>query len=176
MPFSCIIFNDDLLAAEQLVEYLGSLPLLSLVGIFTNPHQAVEKLNNLITNNRMADVDLERQSILVKLSGKNKAVKLYIDEIILVEGASNYVKIHTVDKIYVPYSKMSAMEDELKIYKVFKRISRSFIISSMHIEKVDGYHISLENNLSVSVSKLYRNAFDSFLLELLQSKINDLEP
>lgn len=166
MPFSCIIFNDDLLAAEQLIEYLGALPLLNLVKTFSSPVKAMEELHQLIANNRL---DLERPSILIKLSGKNSAVKLYIDDIILIEGASNYIKIHTKDKIYVPYSKMYAMENELRNYNIFKRISRSFIISSLHIEKVEGYHIKLKNELNVSVSKLYRPAFDSFLMELLNN-------
>ncbi|MET4141431.1 LytTR family DNA-binding domain-containing protein [Pedobacter sp. UYP1] len=170
MPFSCIIFNDDLLAAEQLVEYLGALPLLNLVKTFSSPVKAMEELHHLIANNQLSNPGLERPSILVKLSGKNRAVKLYIDDIILIEGASNYIKIHTKDKLYVPYNKMSAMENELRNYNNFKRISRSFIISSLYIEKVDGYHIKLKNELAVSVSKLYRPAFDSFLMELLNSR------
>lgn len=135
--------------------------------------RAVEEINKLFINASTPNMPLERPSLLLKLSGKNIAVKLYIDEIILIEGASNYIKIHTANKIYVPYSKISAMENELKMYKIFKRVSRSFIISSRYIEKVDGYNIKLKNELSVSVSKCYRSDFNSFLNELLTNKINN---
>lgn len=173
MSFYCIIFNDDLIASEQLSEYLHHISVLNLVKSFSCPMKAVEEINRLFINASPPNMLLERPSFLLKLSGKNIAVKLYIDEIILIEGASNYIKIHTANKIYVPYSKISAMENELKMYKIFKRISRSFIISSRYIEKVDGYNIKLKNELSVSVSKCYRSNFNSFLNELLKSKNNN---
>ncbi|MCX2576124.1 LytR/AlgR family response regulator transcription factor [Pedobacter sandarakinus] len=110
----------------------------------------------------------ENPFIMVKLSGKNQILKLYIDDIIMIEGASNYIKIHTANKIYVPYGKMANMEKELQPYNFLIRISRSFIISSKHVEKIEGYIVRLKNNLVVSVGKSYYQSFDEFFERLVK--------
>lgn len=125
-----------------------------------------------VVNNSLLKMASENPSILIRLNGKNHIVRLFINDIILIEGASNYIKIHTTDKIYVPYIKMSTIEDELRQHSVFRRVNKSFIISSRHIVKVETYKIRLTNNLLVSVGRSYRNNFDSFLFELYRTRTN----
>lgn len=117
-------------------------------------------INNLIKKN-----SFENPFIILKLSGPNKFLKLYIDNIIAIEGASNYIKIHTVDKILVPYKKLLSIENELKEYSTFRRISKSVIISIKHIEKTEGYNIYLKKDLCFSVGESYKKDFRTNLLK-----------
>ncbi|MBE5322231.1 response regulator transcription factor [Pedobacter sp. MR2016-19] len=110
----------------------------------------------------------EKPFIMVKLGSKNEVVKIYTENIIVIEGASNYIKIHTLSKIYVPYYKLSSIDEDLKIHPDFLRINRSNIISAKHIKKVEGYKLMLKNGLEVSVSDAYKGKFDWFLTELIR--------
>lgn len=115
----------------------------------------------------------EKPFIMVKLGSKNETIKIHTDDIIGVEGASNYIKIHTTGKTYMPYYKISAIDEDLKEHPYFLRINKSNIISAKHIKNVLGYRLTLDNGQELSVSSAYKIKFDWFLKNIVSKKPND---
>ncbi|MDQ0968486.1 two-component system LytT family response regulator [Flavobacterium sp. W4I14] len=113
-----------------------------------------EKTVNAVINN----IAKEKPYIMVKLSC-TQIRRVYVDEIIAVEGNGNYINIYTTDAVLTPYYKLVDMEHNLKAFLFMKRINKSYIISTKHIEKIDGFLISLKNGLNVSVGESYRSNF-----------------
>nr|WP_121273684.1 LytTR family DNA-binding domain-containing protein [Pedobacter schmidteae] len=90
--------------------------------------------------------------------------KIYVNDIIAVQGASNYVKIHTTDKkSYMTYGKMSDFERELHTSGAFIRISKSFIISIPAIKLIKGKNIILSNDFEISIGETYKTDVQKYL-------------
>ncbi|SFA54131.1 two component transcriptional regulator, LytTR family [Pedobacter suwonensis] len=123
-----------------------------------------------IVNNLVNKIGESHPYIMIRLSAKGEMLKVYLDEIIAIEGASNYIKIHTLTKVVMPYYTMAKIEEKLNLFKNFKRINKSFIISAKQIEKINGDNIELKKGLVVTVSRSYKNNLKSFLSGL--SNIN----
>ncbi|MGM9476839.1 LytR/AlgR family response regulator transcription factor [Pedobacter sp. GSP4] len=113
----------------------------------------------------------EKPYIMVTLGSKMQVQRVYVDEIIAIKGNGNYINIHTINGVLVSYYKLSDMEHDLKIFLFMKRISKSYIISIKHIEKVEGFAISLKNNLNLSVGESYRSDFKKSIKKLLYSNL-----
>ncbi|WP_067031392.1 LytR/AlgR family response regulator transcription factor [Allomuricauda sp. CP2A] len=94
-----------------------------------------------------------------------KNVKVKYDEIVMIEGLSNYVKIHLKeDKILVVYERLSQLQKILPYHK-FARIHKSYIIS---LEKINNYGIdSVEiGGKELSIGKSYKERFLSKIKKL----------
>lgn len=85
-----------------------------------------------------------------------KYTKILVDDIIVVEAALNYVKIHTKLNVFLIYNSMKCIENDLKPYKDFIRINKSFIISKNYIRKVEGKRVFMENELVANIGSTYR--------------------
>ncbi|WP_316801879.1 LytTR family DNA-binding domain-containing protein [Pedobacter nototheniae] len=112
---------------------------------------------------------LEEEFIWIKSGIKSETLKIFITSIIAVQAASNYIQIHTHEKTYLQYGKISDMEKHLKKFNRFKRISRSFIISVNHIKKYDGNNVYLSNNIVVNIALSYKPEIKSFLTSLTKN-------
>jgi len=121
-----------------------------------------------ITNDLIQRAFKEKPFVIIKLSGKNNIVKVYVDDIIAIEGYGNYIKIHTINEMLTPYYKLSEMENKLKEYLNFKRVSKSFIISTKHIVKINGYNITLKDCINVWVGESYKNHFSKNLMKWVE--------
>ncbi len=111
-----------------------------------------------VVNRLISRIETEDPFIWVKLA-KNSMVKVYIKNIIAIEGNGNYINIHTVNEILTPYYKISEIEKDLASYSQLKRVSKSFIVSIHYIKKRVGHSLSLQNNLLVNISEPYRKDF-----------------
>ena len=121
-------------------------------------------INGIINN-----LAKEKPYIMVKLGSKMQIQKIYVKEIIAVEGNGNYINIHTTSGMLISYYKLSEMENDLKTFLFMKRISKSYIMSTKHIEKIDGFSILLKNNLNVSVGESYRSDFKRNIAKLFDN-------
>lgn len=83
---------------------------------------------------RKAEIDQgTHETLQIKVDKQYLQIKL--SELIYVEGASDYVKIHTVHKTFITYDKLSNLEIRLKP-KGFVRIHKSYLVA---LEKIDRY-------------------------------------
>lgn len=126
-----------------------------------------------IMANLISRLKVEDDFIMIRLAGKNNALKLYLKEIIAIESASNYLKVHTLEKTYIPYGTLNAMEEELKSFADFRRISRSFIINTRFIKNINRYKILMEKGLYATVGNSYQKEFDAYFDELTKKKRNN---
>ncbi len=68
----------------------------------------------------------------IYLKADKKMVQIVLDEILYIEGLSNYVKIHLTDRMVISYQKLSYLEEILPVDN-FIRVHRSFIVARSKI-------------------------------------------
>jgi DNA-binding LytR/AlgR family response regulator len=76
----------------------------------------------------------EQAYIFLKIDKKQE--KIYLKDILYIEGLKDYIKVHTIDKILVAYDRLSYMEEKLPENK-FIRIHKSYIAA---IHKITNYN------------------------------------
>ncbi len=91
-----------------------------------------------------------------------KIVKVFYDEIIFIEGLSEYVKIHTTGKNLVVLESLKNLESNLPPDK-FIRIHKSYIVATGKIEAITGNSIEIDEEL-LPIGKSYK---DTVLKKLL---------
>ncbi len=80
-----------------------------------------------------------------------------LEEILFVEGAQNYVFIHTKEKRIMSLMRMKEIELKLPNQQFF-RIHKSFIISLKQIEKIESYQVTIKD-YKIPIGKIYKEAF-----------------
>jgi DNA-binding LytR/AlgR family response regulator len=95
-----------------------------------------------------------------------KMVKVLLDEILYIEGSSDYIKIYTHSKTIMTKHLISSLEETLP-KDIFIRIHRSFIISA---NKIDSYTADLIHigKKELPIGRLFKQNVNKFL----QSKSN----
>lgn len=79
--------------------------------------------------------------IIVKVD--KKMVKLFLEDIIFIEGMKEYVKVITPDKTYITHRTLTSISEELP-ENLFSRVHKSFTVSIDKINSIEGnlIHIS----------------------------------
>lgn len=99
--------------------------------------------------------------IFVKLDSKNKLKRVLHDDIIYVEGAGNYITIHTITEKITTYLTVRDFE-ELVPPEKFMRVQKSYVVAIEKIMGLEGNELILENNKSVFVGESYRQKVNEF--------------
>ncbi|MFD0749234.1 LytR/AlgR family response regulator transcription factor [Mucilaginibacter calamicampi] len=107
----------------------------------------------------------KRDFFYVKSDIKGKAVKVRVNDIIYVEGALNYVKIHQAKGAILSYLTLSEMLQYLPAEQ-FSRIHHSFIINNEKITTIEGGRVTLEGHIYVTLGRSYK---ETFLAQMSQS-------
>jgi DNA-binding LytR/AlgR family response regulator len=81
-------------------------------------------------------------------------VKVFLDDILYIEGFSDYVKIITPSKLLITKQLISALEESLP-KDIFIRIHRSFIIS---INKINSYNADIIyiGNAELPIGRIFK--------------------
>ncbi|WP_311951643.1 LytR/AlgR family response regulator transcription factor [Mucilaginibacter terrae] len=129
------------------------------------------------TINRLFPVDERTTNAILKISDhflvKNKEenlriINLAFDDVIAFESSNNYVKIHTRDDRQITaYLTIKEVLDIVSSRKEFLQFHRAFIISTKHINYIEGNSIRLTNKLAFNIGERYKNTFNAFLSEQL---------
>lgn len=90
-----------------------------------------------------------------------KLVKVVYNEILFIEGMSEYVRIHTHNKKIVTLKSLKNLVDELPADQ-FIRIHKSFIVSIPKITAIVGNSLEIDGKL-ITVGKSYRSKVMAFL-------------
>ena len=91
--------------------------------------------------------------------------KLMYDEVIYMEGSSNYVIIYTNSKKYLTYLSLNILEEKLPPNK-FIRVHKSYIIAIDKIDSLKNNEINIQGK-SLPLSKSYRDE----LMRLIDEKL-----
>lgn len=99
-------------------------------------------------------------SIMLKTDGN--LVKIRYADISYIQSWGNYVKVHTVNGIYL--CSMTTTEIEQKLSKTaFKRIHKSYIVALKSINRIAGGQVELDDETFLPIGSTYRRELiDSF--------------
>ncbi|CAI2767204.1 LytR/AlgR family response regulator transcription factor [Flavobacterium collinsii] len=123
---------------------------------FERFYQAVSKLNGdskteVISNNNSADF------IFIKTDGKNKFIKLFLDEILYVESLQNYVCIHTLNQQIITHSSLKNVIESLP-ERNFVQIHKSYVLALKQIESTDSFSVFV-NGKELPIGATFKDAF-----------------
>lgn len=120
----------------------------------TKAYQAFESITTESVENRQAYIFLKVEYQLQKI---------FLKDIVCIEGYKDYVKVHLVDKAHPVLSLTSLKNmEEILPKDQFMRIHRSFIISLDQIQSVTRNNVNL-GDLSITVSDHYKDNFLKFM-------------
>ncbi len=113
--------------------------------------------NSLTEKPQMVD-SFEEAYIFLKIG--NLQTKIYLKDIIYIEGLKDFIKVHTYAKTFVASERLSYMEQKLPENK-FSRIHKSFIVA---LDKITHYTFRQINigNISLSIGRVFKNEFLSY--------------
>ncbi len=95
--------------------------------------------------------------IFFKTDGKNKFAKVFLDDILYVEGLKNYVSIYTKDQRIITYSTLKNVFENLPKSN-FIQTHRSYIIAIKQIDKIDNDSVWIGSN-ELPIGNTYRKSF-----------------
>ncbi len=98
---------------------------------------------------------LKSDHIIIKSGSESH--KVNCDKILFIEGAQNYVYVHTSEQKIMTLMKMKEME-KLLSGNDFIRIHKSFIINYNHLEKIESYQVTIKEN-RIPIGTIYRESF-----------------
>ena len=108
----------------------------------------------------------KRDFFFVKSETKGRMVKVTIDDILYIEGAQNYIRIHLDNGTIMPYLTINEIEQYLPKTR-FSRIHQSFIINNDRIRAVEQGRVTLDNDTSLNLGRFYKEAFLGKMNDLL---------
>lgn len=124
--------------------------------------KAVNKFKNL-TNLSVSTVDTVAPEMVhdhIYVNSNKKFIKVAFDQILYVESIKDYVHIHTVTQSIITKDKISGFGDKLP--GNFKRIHRSFIVNTLHVNAFTATHVEIGQK-ELPIGNSYKNEVISFL-------------
>lgn len=161
-----VLFLDVELPIMTGIEFLEKFkPTVNVILITGNKNYALDAFNNDVIDYLVKPIEYSRflRSInkLKQLSSKNESIyiksngaviKLYLNEILWVKSANEYLIIYTSTKKYMIYSTILNFMNKLPDY--FMRVHRSHIINSKKINSFIDNHVNIAH-YKIKVSKTY---------------------
>ncbi len=97
----------------------------------------------------------QNNRIVVKNGSKIKIIPIH--EVLYLEAADDYVKVHTAEEYFLKSKTMGHFENALNA-NLFSRCHRSYLVNTQHITRIDPYekdgHVAvLKNGVKVPVSR-----------------------
>lgn len=123
--------------------------------------QSIDKFIDKSSNHHQNNIQVEQQEfIIVRADRKN--IKLFLKDILYVEGLKDYVKIILKDKQILTKQSIGVFEKNLQP-KHFFRIHKSFIIALDKVTAYTTYDVEIER-LEIPIGRSYKKSF----LEVMQ--------
>jgi len=108
-------------------------------------------------------ISLEQQQNVIEeyitVRSDRKQYKIAVNEILYVQGLSNYYKIVTKDKKIVTYGSLTSLENDLPASQ-FIRIHHSYLVSIVKIESISSNSIIL-NGQTLPIGRNYRSSVEA---------------
>ena len=94
----------------------------------------------------------------IKSEVKGRMVKVKFDEVIYIEGAINYIQIHTTEGKHMTYLTMKEIEHYLP-RPLFARIHRSFLINVNFVKVIERSQVRMQNGETLVMGDYYKQRF-----------------
>lgn len=121
----------------------------------------VQAISRVQEKFQIAKTIAQRDFIFIK-SG-HALEKIFLDDILFIEGMRDYRKIHTLQKQIMTLQNFTELEKELPAH-LFCRVHKSYMVSLNKIERVTKEGVYIQNTL-ITVSDSYKAAF----MQLIQA-------
>jgi len=133
---------------------------------FERFYEAVNKVKNLnITQEPVTKTpNTSSEYLFVKTDGKNNFEKIYVKDILYIEGLKNYVAIHLVDNQIITNNTLKNIENLLPKSE-FIKTHKSFIVSLRHIKKTDSLSVYIHDK-DIPIG----DTFKKELFEIIQNR------
>jgi len=102
----------------------------------------------------------------IKSEIKGRMVKIKFEDVVFVEGAANYIQIHTTEEKHITYLTMKEIEHHLP-RQVFARVHRSFIVNINFVKIIERNQLKLTNGVYLTMGDYYKQGF----LELMDARL-----
>ena len=97
----------------------------------------------------------------------SKFERINFNDVLFVESLQNYVVINTIEKKYITYLTLSAVEEQLPSSQ-FMKIHKSYLIALNKVKAIEGNEILVENGSRVPIS---RNLKDDVMNRILGNNL-----
>lgn len=116
--------------------------------------KAIDKVSALMPASVTETTNVPEQDIFVKSDGK--LVRIHTADIRYIEGLKNYLLIHIAGKKIIVHGTMGNMEEELKAFRHFVRIHKSYIVNKNYIVEIAGNMVRTEST-ELPIGGVYKN-------------------
>ena len=120
--------------------------------------KCIQRAKRKMTRQAKSDYPIREDFFNIKSEIKGRIVKIKFDEVIYIEGAINYIQIHTTAGKHMTYLTMKEIEHHLP-KPLFARIHRSFIVNVNFVKIIERSQIRLENGESLIMGDYYKQRF-----------------
>jgi DNA-binding LytR/AlgR family response regulator len=117
-------------------------------------HHAKRKMKLSVNN----AYPIREDFFTIKSEVKGRMVKIKFDEVIYIEGAINYIQIHTTEGKHMTYLTMKDIERHLP-KPLFARIHRSFMINVNFVKVVERSQVVMINGEFLVMGDYYKKRF-----------------
>jgi len=90
--------------------------------------------------------------------------KIFLKDILYIEGLKDYIKVHTVATTLVAYGRIGYLEEKLPEGQ-FIRVHKSFIVSIPRISKYNSEALYI-NDFAIPIGRVYKSRFDSLVKQI----------
>jgi DNA-binding LytR/AlgR family response regulator len=95
-------------------------------------------------------------------------IKLYLKDILYVEGLKDFIKVHTSGKFFVASERLSYMNERLPENK-FARLHKSFIVALDKIDSVQAEQVMI-GDIAIPIGRVFKNEFLKKALSMQQGR------
>ena len=114
--------------------------------------QAVDKAKTQLPNNTISTAANPKENpIFFSVKADGKIVKVFIDDILFIEGLKEYVKIVCATENIVTFERLKNLEAILPANQ-FLRVHKSYIINTVKVSSIEGNLLTIETH-SIPVSR-----------------------
>lgn len=120
--------------------------------------KCIHRVKRKAVRQATAEYPVRQDFFNVKSEIKGRMVKVKLEEVMYIEGAVNYIQIHTTNEKHMTYLTMKEIEHHLP-KPMFARIHRSFIVNVNFVKVIERGQIKLENGESLIMGDYYKQRF-----------------
>lgn len=122
----------------------------------------LQSVNRFLDSKKLASsIEPEEQYLIIRADRRN--VQLTMNEIVMIEGLKDYVKIHTESATYLTKDSIGNFYKKLPKAQ-FCRVHRSYVVNKQHVHSYTHEDLQLGKQ-KIPVGATYKNAFFEFMKE-----------
>ena len=111
------------------------------------------KAREFLSGKNTQGISSSSDFFFIKCNQKIERIKM--NDVLYIEGMSNYIIVHTPQRKYISYLTSKSIEEQLP-HDLFVRIHKSFLVALNSIETIDGSGVKI-GKYTLPISKNYKD-------------------